>query len=224
MIRRILLAAGVQMESVRYVRTQTNGGPRISPAPAGIRYVVAVGAAEGGYAALLKMIPNIDARVPASILVQLHADSDHVDAFAAYLNECSSVKVKRTVDGDRLQSGTCYVASGTEYVTLQPDGDNLHLVVHPAPFDDRRGSVNMLMLSVADTMREKAVGIVLTGADEDGVEGIGEIIRNRGRTLIQDPATCLHKQTVLGVLAKYAPTGVMPDAHLADTINRMLKS
>ena len=220
-IRRVKMAAGVQMESIRYVRLRNNASSHNNEVAAGCRYLVAVGAAEGGYAALLKTIPHIDASIPAALLAILDADAAYVDAFATYLNDCSRLAVKRTLDGEIVKAGACYLASGNEYVTLQPQNGHFRMIVHPSPFKDRQGAINMMMFSVAEIMRENSVGVVLTGSGEDGIEGAGEIHRNNGQVLLQHPDACLYKQTVRGVLERFPQSRVLTEAEMTGAINQL---
>jgi two-component system chemotaxis response regulator CheB len=219
--RRVRLAAGVAMESIRYLRTPGNGtGTRRSGVPLPCRYLFGVGASEGGYGALLKFIPALRADLPAAFLVVLYADPPYVDAFVSYLQECSTIAVQRAADGRRLTAGTCYLASGREYVTVHPVDGELTLAVNPCPFQSHRGAINMMMFSIAETMQRHSCGIVLTGSGEDGIEGVGEILRTGGRALVQDPASCLHKDTTRGVLARFRVDDVASDTMLAGAVNR----
>lgn len=219
--RRIKMAAGVQMESIRYVRIRNNCGSPQNAVAAECRYLVAVGAAEGGYGALLKTVPHIDVGIPAAFLAILDADAAYRDAFATYLNDCSRLAVKRTLDGDIVKAGTCYLASGSEYVTLQPENGQFRMIVHPSPFEEQRGAINMTMFSVAEIMRENSVGVILTGSGEDGIEGAGEIHRNKGQVLLQHPDACLYKQTVRGVLERFPQSRVLREAEMIKAINQL---
>jgi two-component system chemotaxis response regulator CheB len=219
-IRRIELAAQVQIESIRYLRTIAPATPAtVNGTPC--RYLVAVGAAEGGYGALLKIIPHLRADLPAAFVVVLHADAPYVDAFVTYLGHCSSLRVKRAVDGDRIEAGACYVACGREYVTVERTPAQAALVVHPAPFDNHKSAINMLMISVAENFAGQSGGIILPGSGTDGLEGIGEIVRYGGRALVQEPGSCLHKQMTLSVLEQHRIDDVVADAAMAVTINEI---
>ena len=140
-------------------------------------YIFAMGACEGGYGALLKIIPGLPSNFPAAFLVVLYEESVYVDAFARYLADHSSFGVKRATDGEPINGGVCYLASGEEYTTINSINNRQCLRVHPAPFSTRRGSINMLMFSVAEAMKEHAVGVILSGSGNDGLEGLGEILR-----------------------------------------------
>jgi two-component system chemotaxis response regulator CheB len=76
------------------------------------------------------------------------------------------------------------------------------------------------MFSAAENFQRHAVGVILTGSGIDGLEGAGEILRNGGRIVVQDPATCLHKQAARVVQEKHPKGEIVPDTEMASVINR----
>ncbi len=224
-VRKVALAAQVEIEAIRYIKDSPKGesaGPREQVA---CNHFIAMGAAEGGYGALLKIVPHLRPELPAAYLAVLYAASQHVDAFARYLDNYSSVRVKRAADGLPVEGGVCYLGAGEEYVTVQSRNGNLFLLVHPAPFksiSERRGSINMMMFSAAEVMGSRAAGIVLSGSGDDGAEGLAEIIRSGGSTLVQDPKSCLYKEMAKSALNRCEPDHVIPDMTIASTVNRFL--
>ncbi len=153
---KVKLAAGIKMDNVRLLRTRPANGR--APASA-IERCVVLGASEGGYGALLKIIPQLDPAWPAAYLAVLYAAEAHLDAFVDYLDANSMLQVRRAADGTSLEGGTCYLASGAEYVTAVQEGDRTSLCVHPSPFPGRRGAINMLMLSLSEVMGARAVAV-----------------------------------------------------------------
>ncbi len=190
-LRKIRLAAGVRVSSIRYLRaaSKESAPDGVEGAPAGVSRIFALGASEGGYGALLKIIPAVDRRLPAAFLAVIHDETDHVDSFVRYLENLAPGVAERARTGVLVTAGRFYIASGREYVTLLRSGADHSLHVSPSPFPGRRGAVNMLMFSVAESMQERAAGVVLSGAGNDGSEGLAEIFRVGGSALVQEPAT-----------------------------------
>ena len=129
--------------------------------------------------------------------------------------------VQRAVDGAVIESGVCYIGAGDEYITLTDHADRLALHIHRAPFASRRGSIDRLMFSVAETLNQQAAGVILSGAGEDGSEGLEEIHRVAGLAIIQDPQSCLHKEMTLAALARIHPDAMLSDAKIAIALNRL---
>ncbi|MDS4027533.1 MAG: chemotaxis protein CheB [Candidatus Contendobacter sp.] len=217
-IAKVNLAAAVALESVCYIRAMPRDKAALTT-PRRCDRVVALGAAEGGYGALLKIIPQLRPDLPTAYLVVLYAAPPHVEAFARYLNDYSGVKVKRAVDGELVEGGVCYLGAGVEYLTVAARDGRLVLQVHRAPFASRRGSIDRLLFSVAEAMKGRAAGVILSGSGEDGSEGLEEIHRMNGIAIVQSPQSCLHKDMAQAALTRCQPDFVLSDVKIATVVN-----
>ena len=218
-LQKFAWAATVQNESIRYIRAKTIGEEQIPPRAA--EHVVALGAHEGGYSALMKILPKISAKTSACFIGVLYERPDNVDAFVQYLQRYCAIKVARATDGAPLKAGYCYITSGSDYVTLQPLEGEIALHVHPAPFQSQKGSINRLLFSVADMMTDRSVGIVLTGSGDDGFEGMEEVSRMGGRTMVQEPTTCLVDEMPTNVINRGRVDDIVADSHIAQRLNEL---
>ena len=218
-VKKIKLAAEVEIESVQYIRSIPKEKSDKRPDGIECKGLIAMGASEGGYGALLKIIPQIIPDLPAALLVVIYADSKHVDAFAGYLDSHSFVKVKRAKDGEEIKGGVCYLFSGEEYATVHSSGNKYNLQISPSPFAGRRGSINMLMFSVAEAMGMRAAGVILSGSGEDGAEGLAEIIRAGGTAIVQVPKTCLYKEMARTAMDRCEADLVITEVKIASAIN-----
>ena len=219
-ISKVVMAANVQIEDVKYLRTPGKIKKRNNHSAC--EFLVILGASEGGYSSLLKIIPHLRPDLPVAFLAVIYADLECVDAFSEYLDQHSMIKVKRAKDKQPLEAGVCYFCSGQEYVTVISLGNKYCLQVYPAPFNKRRGAINMLMFSVAEIMKEDVAGVILSGNGNDGVEGIKEILRNRGTAVVQDPQSCLCKEMANAAIEKCKTDLVISDIMMASTINNTL--
>ncbi len=215
---KVKLAANIKMDNVRLLRTTSAKG---TASAQGIRRVVVLGASEGGYGALLKIIPQLRPEWPAAYLAVLYDADAHINAFIDYLNRHSALQIERAADGAVLRGGTCYLSSGAEYVTAFNDGGETALRVHPSPFPERRGAINMLMLSLSEVTAAGTVAVVLSGRDEDGAEGAAEIARVGGEVMIQDPRTCLFKEMAQAAFRQCRTGRRLNDSEIAPTIKTL---
>ncbi|MBI5845535.1 MAG: response regulator [Deltaproteobacteria bacterium] len=191
-LRKIRLAARVKVSSIRYLRqahsrAEADETPDVSAG--NVERVFVIGASEGGYGALLKILPALDRRLPATFLVVIHDDPEHVDSFIRYMDSLAPGLVQKARTGVLLSPGRAYVSSGMEYVTLLRSGADHSLHVSPSPFPGRRGAINMLMFSAAEAIEDRAAGMILSGSGNDGAEGLAEIARVGGVALVQEPST-----------------------------------
>ena len=218
-IKKINLAAEVEIESIQYIRSIPKEKSDKRPDGIECKGMIAMGASEGGYGTLLKIIPKIIPDLSAALLVVVYADSKHVDAFAGYLDSHSFVKVKRAKDGEEIKGGVCYLFSGEEYATVHSSGNKYNLQISPSPFAGRRGSINMLMFSVAEAMDMRATGVILSGTGDDGAEGLGEIIRTGGTAIVQDPKSCLCREMAISAIDRCDVDIIISNTKIALEIN-----
>ena len=221
--RKIELAAGVQIESVRYLRRplkKERGTNNSAPC----RFVMAIGVAEGGYGALLNVLPNLRAELPAAYIAVMPNANTHIDSFAEYLNRCSHLEIQRVSDGIELRGGVCYLAAAEEYVYVDKSDSSICLRVKPTSPSRQIGPIDLLMNSVADCVQANAGGVILTGTGEDGIEGLGKIINRGGVSFVQDPVSCLYKKTPIDAVKRYAVNYLVSDKQMSVAINSYLVS
>lgn len=218
---KVKAATNVEIEAAKFMRSASKKNETPKPGSIDCRYICGIGASEGGYSALLKIIPRLRADLPAAFIIVLYTPPEHVSAFAKYLDKSSPIRVERATDGTIVKGGTCYLAAGTEYATVHISGEEeYYLSVNESPFPNRRGAANMLMMSLAEVMKYRAIGMVLSGEGDDGMEGIEEIYRWGGHTVVQDPKTCLYKETPKIAIENCEVNLVCPDAKIADEIEK----
>ncbi len=223
-IRKIHLAAEVELEAVRYVRAITQDKKASFPAGARCEKLVAIGAAEGGYGSLLKILPHLATDFLASYLIMFYAPSKHLDSFVEYISQFCPLRVQRATNNIPLEAGVCYFASGEEYLTVHEIDGNLVLHQSNAPFANQRGSINMLFFSVAEVMQEDSAAVVLSGMGEDGTEGMAEILRVGGAGIVQDTNGCLYRDMPRAVAAHCPEAAVLPDGSIAETLQGILSA
>lgn len=218
-VQRVKNASTVGMGSIRYLRIPKHDKNQPLPAQQPCEFVVGIGASEGGYRPLLNMIPTLDPAKPAAYIVVLYSGDRYLDAFGQYLSDCSGVRVVRAENDMPLNAGTCYLLNGDEYVTLSRRNDATLFCIHPNPFPGRRGSINMMMFSLAEIYKTNATGIVLSGAGEDGAEGLREIKRQGGNTFVQEPDTCLYREMPFSAIHNCEEKDVLSCVQIANRIN-----
>ena len=220
---RVRYASEVELAAIKYIRHEPKSvGVAPVTGDGQCRHIVVMGAAEGGYGALLKIVPQLDAQTDSAYLISLHMASEFVDAFIGYLNTCSQIPVKRASHNEILKPGCCYISSGTDYMSVHCEADAFSLHISPAPFVTRRGAIDMLLFSTAEAIGDQAIGVILSGQGDDGAEGLEEIIRVGGTAIVQDPHTCFCKEMVQKALDRSQVELIETDVSIGTTINKII--
>jgi two-component system chemotaxis response regulator CheB len=148
--------------------------------------VVAIGTSWGGLAALTKLLGELPADFNIPVVLVQHRSKDSERLLVQLLGDATDLKVCDIEDKDPLTPGTVHVAPANYHVLIE-DGYASLTVEEPVRFS--RPSIDVMFSSAADTYRSAAIGVVLTGANEDGARGLAHIVRRGGRALVQDPKT-----------------------------------
>ena len=153
----------------------------------GVGYdLVVVGTSWGGLAALRTLVSGLPEtfKMAVALVQHRHKDSDHL--LRTLLQEQSALQVCEIEDKMPLEQGRIYIAPPDYHTLVEPGHFSLST---EAPVRFSRPSIDVTFLSAADSYGHRTVGIVLTGANADGSEGLRRISDRGGLAIIQDPAT-----------------------------------
>lgn len=180
-----------------------------------LRNLVVVGASAGGQQALSALIARLPASLPAAVLIVQHIAPYQPSMLAKVLSRSTSMRVKQAQDEDQLDVGTIYVAVADRHLMVEHD----RIRLARGPRECRaRPSVNVLFRSAAVTFGRRAVGVVLSGALDDGTAGLWAIKDSGGMALVQDPREALHSSMPENAISHVEVDLVGPVSALCDKI------
>jgi two-component system, chemotaxis family, protein-glutamate methylesterase/glutaminase len=151
----------------------------------GVGYdLVVVGTSWGGLSALRTLIGALpdSFQMAVTVIQHRHRDSDHL--LRTLLQERSTLRVCEVEDKMPLEHGHIYVAPPNYHTLVEPGYFSLST---EAPVRFSRPSIDVTFSSAADSYTHRTVGVVLTGANADGAEGLRRISDRGGLALVQDP-------------------------------------
>jgi two-component system, chemotaxis family, protein-glutamate methylesterase/glutaminase len=185
------------------------------PAP---NTVIAVGASTGGTEALRVFLAALPVDCPPIVIVQ-HMPEVFTHAFANRLNSECAIEVAEASTGDRLRSGQALIAPGNRHMLVNRNGEELAVQIVDGPLVSRhRPSVDVLFRSVAISVGSNAVGVIMTGMGDDGVEGLREMKAAGAITLAQDEASCVVFGMPKEAIERGAVDVVMPLEEIAKAV------
>lgn len=174
-----------------------------------VRDVVAIGVSTGGPPAVQKVLSQLPADFPASILIAQHMPAAFTGPFAKRLDGVCAIAVKEAESGEKLKPGTAYIAPGGKHLRVEQRVSHMEVVVTTDPAEALyKPSANVLMESVGQSLGRRALGVILTGMGSDGMEGMKILKQKGGRSIAQSDATCV----------VYGMPKAIVDAGLADEI------
>jgi two-component system, chemotaxis family, protein-glutamate methylesterase/glutaminase len=148
--------------------------------------VVVVGASWGGLAALSTLFKALPDHFSVPIVVVQHRSRHADNLLATLLQDIAALRVVDVEDKEPLVPNSVYVAPANYHLLIEQD--HLSLTTDPL-VRFSRPSIDVTFISAADAYRNGTVGVVLTGANDDGSRGLRHIVDLGGKAIVQNPAT-----------------------------------
>lgn len=153
--------------------------------------VIAIGASTGGTEAILQVVRDLPASMPGIVIVQ-HIPPVFSKMYAQRLDGICKMRVKEATHGDRVERGKIIIGAGEFHLRLARDSRGYYVKSEQgARVSGHCPSVNVLFDSVAQTARDRSVGVILTGMGSDGATGLLNMARAGAYTIGQDQASCV---------------------------------
>jgi two-component system chemotaxis response regulator CheB len=146
---------------------------------------VAIGASAGGVEVLSVLLSSLPASCRASFIIVIHIPRERPSLLPDVFGAKCVLPVREAEDKEPVQPGTVYFAP-PDYHLLVDRGPAFALS-SDEPVHFSRPSIDVLFDSAADIYGERLLGLILTGANQDGAEGLAAIGRAGGRTVVQEP-------------------------------------
>jgi len=190
------------------------------------RNIIVIGASTGGLEALKKIVHDLPANLDASIFIVWHMSPDIRGVLPDVLNKVNTIPVAHAVDLEPIRTNRIYIAPPDHHLLIEEG----RVRVTRGPKENRfRPAVDPLFRSAAYTYKERVIGVILTGALDDGTAGLWRIKFSGGLAIIQDPSDaevpsmpanalrevqadhCVPVSEIAGLLAKLSSEIVTPD-------------
>ena len=148
---------------------------------------IVIGTSNGGMATLTKLLPVLPHDYPIPVTIVQHLAPLQEDFLIKYYNDRCALTVKEADEKEENQSGYIYFAPPNYHLLIEKDKTFSLSIDKKVNFV--RPSIDVLFESAVDAYLSDLIGIILTGANIDGVHGLEQIKMNDGLTIVQDPAT-----------------------------------
>jgi two-component system chemotaxis response regulator CheB len=145
---------------------------------------IVIGASAGGVEALKDVVSKLPGNLPAAVFVVLHIPPFVASSLPRILSRSGPLRAVHPKDGERIKPGVIYVAPPDHHLLVGKGT----IVVTKGPKENRfRPSIDALFRSAAYMYGSGAIGVILSGALDDGTSGLWSIKRLGGITIVQKP-------------------------------------
>jgi two-component system CheB/CheR fusion protein len=177
--------------------------------------VVGLGASAGGLTALKIFLQQMPKASGMAFVVILHLSPRHESVADKVLQSATRMPVRQVSETTMLEADHVYVISPNQDLTMS-DG---YLRVSKA--NRPRGhhvAIDLFFRTLADTHQERAVGVILSGADSDGAVGIARIKEQGGVTFVQSPEDAEYDDMPRNAIARGQVDFVLPAAEIPEKL------
>ncbi|WUH88354.1 chemotaxis protein CheB [Amycolatopsis sp. NBC_00438] len=185
------------------------------------RDVVVVGASAGGVEALRTLVRALPADFPAAVLAVMHLSPGASSALPQILARAGALPAVAARHGEPLTRGVIHVAPPDRHLLIA-DGT---LMLSRGPTENgHRPAINATFRSAAVAAGPAAIGVVLSGALDDGTAGLCAIVERGGLAMVQDPADALYPGMPENALVRTPTEHVYPAEVLGKVLDKLVRA
>jgi two-component system, chemotaxis family, protein-glutamate methylesterase/glutaminase len=182
------------------------------------RDIIVIGASAGGVQALLTLVGDLPRDLPAAVFIVLHLSANVPSLLPAILARDAKLQVIHAVDGEPVQRGRVYVAPPNQHLIIE---DRRVRLVHGPKENLHRPSIDALFRSAARWAGPRVIGVVLTGARDDGKVGMRAVQQRGGITIVQDPVEAPFPSMPMSVMRDIQVDYSLPLNAIAPLLNTL---
>jgi two-component system chemotaxis response regulator CheB len=181
--------------------------------------IFVIGAAAGGTAAVQAILKALPAEFPASVLISLHPRHETLRGNELQWQEASAIPIHMACDGMPIEPGHVYLSLPDQH--LEVTVDRRLSLSPPIPGLRPVAWVDRLFLSAVSVYGGRTVGVILTGADADGAQGMRAIHDAGGLGIVQEPSDAVDPSMPLSSLRIDHPAYCVPLREIGALLNNL---
>jgi two-component system, chemotaxis family, protein-glutamate methylesterase/glutaminase len=184
------------------------------------RDIIVIGASAGGITALMALVKSIPKKFAGYIFVVIHIPPSSPSNLPAILKSAGPLDAVHPQDGEVLKRGRIYVALPDHHMLLEGN----KVLVKKGPEENRfRPSIDALFRSAAYVYGPRVVGVVLSGALNDGTSGLWSVKRLGGLTIVQDPGDANFPSMPMNVLEYVKVDHSVPAEEIGKLLGKLVR-
>lgn len=182
--------------------------------------IIVIGASAGGVEALVTLVGSLPRKLPAAVFVVLHIPAESPSFLPGILSRAGPLEAVQAVDSTAIEHRCIYVAAPDHHLLVERG----HVRIVRGPKENRhRPAVDPLFRSAAQAYGPRVVGVVLTGALDDGTAGLIAVKRRGGIAVVQDPDEAMYPSMPFSALANAEVDYRLPLAGIGPLLARLAR-
>jgi len=180
---------------------------------------VVIGGSAGALEVLRMIVRELPRELACPIVIVIHLPS-HSSGLADLLGAETPLLVKQAEDKEPIAPGTIYLAPPSYHLLIE--AQHTFALSVDAPVHFSRPAIDVLFETACDVYRSSLIGILLSGASEDGAAGLQEIHAAGGTTIVQAPLSAEVAIMPAAALSLFEPTHIWSPNDIASGLTQLL--
>ena len=180
---------------------------------------IVIGVSSGGLNAMKIMFSLLPADFKLPVIIVQHISPRSENQWIDLLNNNSKLRIKEADEKEKIEPGMAYIAPANYH--LMVERDKTFSVTVEERVNYARPSIDVLFESAAEAYKNKLIGVILTGSNNDGTNGLKRIQECGGLTIVQDPKTAESPYMPSSAIATIQPDYILPIAEIVDILIKM---
>ena len=181
---------------------------------------IGIGCSAGGLEPVCEFFQHLHGKTGAAFVVVPHLTADYPSRFSHILQRFAHMPVHRVVDTVKLEPENIYVLVEGKMMIVE---DHYLRVRKRYSREIINKSIDIFFKSMAKAYQENAIGVILSGMGNDGIEGIKTIEDAHGLVIVQDPESTDFNILPQTAIRKDDPHAILPPADIAKFLLRYLE-
>jgi len=184
------------------------------------RNIIVIGASAGGFEALKKIVASLPADLDAAIFIVWHISAESSNILPQTLTRLRTVSASNAADKEPVRMNHIYIAPSDRHLVLSKD----LIRVTRGPKENRfRPAIDPLFRSAALAYGPRVIGVILSGALDDGTAGLWLVKECGGVTIVQEPADAEVSSMPSNALRHVLIDHRLPAADIGDLLARLVQ-
>lgn len=168
---------------------------------------IVIGVSSGGMKALKVIFSALPSDFAVPVIIVQHIGPRSENSWIKLLNDSCSLHIKEVDEKEKVGTGNIYVAPSNYHLLIEEDKSFSLTIDERVNF--ARPSIDVLFESAAEAYKEKLIGIILTGSNNDGTKGVKRIKELGGLVIIQNPKTAESSYMPASAIAAIQPDYIL---------------
>src|SRR5215208_4364315 len=181
--------------------------------------VVVIGTSTGGLKALQNLLSSLPPDFPLPVVIVQHRGKISDDGLCEFLGDFCNMPISEPDDKEPLLPRHAYLAPRDYHLLIQ-NGSFALSIDGPEAF--ARPSIDALFETAADAFHERAIAVILTGANRDGARGLSAIKARGGLTIVEDPASAACGELPAAAIERTNPDWIVPLHEIAPLLLKLI--